>query len=104
MPLPKNWKPKATAGVAPPPPEPDGEPDPYWETTDGTTVRLYLGHVTDVLARLPEKSVHMCVTSPPYWGLRRYLFEGASILKPGMTEEERKYVLSELAKLGVNPE
>ena len=21
---------------------------------------------------LPDKSVHMCVTSPPYWGLRDY--------------------------------
>lgn len=45
---------------------------PYWKTTDGNTVRLYLGHVTDVLARLPEKSVHCVVTSPPYWGLRDY--------------------------------
>ncbi|SRR6266540_3542686 len=25
-----------------------------------------------VLATLPERSVHVCVTSPPYWGLRDY--------------------------------
>lgn len=45
---------------------------PFWTTTDGRHVRLYHGNVTDVLARLPEKSVHCCVTSPPYWGLRDY--------------------------------
>lgn len=44
----------------------------YWQTTDGETVRLYLGNVTDVLARMPEKSVQCVVTSPPYWGLRDY--------------------------------
>lgn len=46
--------------------------EPYWQTSDKETVRLYLGHVTDVLDQLPEQSVHMCVTSPPYWGLRDY--------------------------------
>ena len=25
------------------------------------------GDNVEVLATLPEKSVHMCVTSPPYW-------------------------------------
>lgn len=45
---------------------------PFWTTADGKSVKLYLGNVIDVLKRLPEKSVHMCVTSPPYWGLRDY--------------------------------
>lgn len=35
-------------------------------------VNLYHGHVMDVLAGLPAESIHCCVTSPPYWGLRRY--------------------------------
>jgi len=46
--------------------------DPYWQTKDSSTVRLYQGHVIDVLSRLPAESIHMCVTSPPYWGLRDY--------------------------------
>ena len=46
---------------------------PFWQTSDGRHVRLYQGNVTDVLAKLPPKSVHCCVTSPPYWGLRSYL-------------------------------
>lgn len=45
---------------------------PYWTTSDDKTVKLYHGHVIDVLKRLPAQSVHCCVTSPPYWGLRDY--------------------------------
>lgn len=37
---------------------------------------LRVGDCRDVLARLPEKSVRTCVTSPPYWGLRDYGVEG----------------------------
>jgi len=33
---------------------------------------LYHGHVLNVLAGLPERSIQCCVTSPPYWGLRDY--------------------------------
>jgi DNA modification methylase len=46
--------------------------EPYWSTSDGKTVRLYHGHVVDVLKKLHAKSVHCCVTSSPYWGLRDY--------------------------------
>lgn len=36
------------------------------------TARLLHGHVLDLLAKMPEGSVHCCVTSPPYFGLRDY--------------------------------
>lgn len=45
------------------------ETTPYW-TCPGAT--LYLGDVRARLRDLPSKSVHCCVTSPPYWGLRDY--------------------------------
>jgi DNA modification methylase len=35
-------------------------------------VRLINGNCLDVLATLPDASVHCVVTSPPYWGLRDY--------------------------------
>src|SRR3990167_5821833 len=35
-------------------------------------VTLYVGDALAVLAELPDESVHCCVTSPPYWGLRDY--------------------------------
>lgn len=63
---------------------------PFWQTTNKTTCRLYHGHVTKVLARLPRKSVHCVVTSPPYWGLRDYgtgMWEGGS---PACDHVERK--------------
>jgi len=37
------------------------------------TVRLLTGDCRSVLRSLPDQSVHCCVTSPPYWGLRSYL-------------------------------
>lgn len=42
---------------------------PFFSTDLGS---LYHGHCLDVLKRLPDESVHCCVTSPPYWGLRDY--------------------------------
>jgi len=38
--------------------------------------------VCDGLARLADESVHCCVTSPPYWGLRDYGVEGQIGLEP----------------------
>jgi DNA modification methylase len=35
-------------------------------------VTLYHGDNLDVLRTLPDKSVHMCATSPPFYGLRDY--------------------------------
>lgn len=38
--------------------------------------RVLLGDCLDTLKTLPEQSVHTCVTSPPYFGLRDYGVEG----------------------------
>ena len=34
--------------------------------------RLITADVLDGLAMLPDGSAQVCVTSPPYWGLRDY--------------------------------
>lgn len=39
---------------------------------DITASAHYTGDCRDLLARLPERCVQTCVTSPPYWGLRDY--------------------------------
>lgn len=39
-------------------------------------LEVYCGDAIDVLSKLPDESVQMCVTSPPYWGLRDYGVEG----------------------------
>jgi len=36
------------------------------------TVQIITGDCREVLRTLPDKSVHCCVTSPPYFGLRDY--------------------------------
>ena len=40
------------------------------------TVQILRGDCRAVLKTLPADSVHCCVTSPPYWGLRSYLPAG----------------------------
>jgi DNA modification methylase len=41
----------------------------YWEQGGN---KIYHGHVLNELRSMEAKSVHCCVTSPPYWGLRNY--------------------------------
>lgn len=35
-------------------------------------VQIVSGDVRDKLSSLPDETVHCCVTSPPYWGMRDY--------------------------------
>lgn len=37
-----------------------------------TPFQILQGNALDVLRTLPSESVHCCITSPPYWGLRDY--------------------------------
>jgi len=48
-------------------------------------VRILNGDVLDHLRGLPDDSVHCCVTSPPYWGLRDYSRCGCGV---GRTRDE----------------
>lgn len=43
--------------------------EPFLQDAD---VTLYCGDVLDVLRKLPDESVHMACTSPPFYGLRDY--------------------------------
>ena len=48
----------------------------------------YTGDALEVLLELPDASVHCCVTSPPYWGLRDYGVNG----QVGMESSPQEYV------------
>ena len=50
------------------------------------SVRILTGDVRDMLATLPDGSVHCVVTSPPYWGLRDYGVAGQIGMEPTMGE------------------
>lgn len=65
--------------------------------------RILQGDVIERLRELPSESVHCCVTSPPYWGLRQYLFDGAVVLRRDLSHEEQQRVEAELNRAGVKP-
>jgi DNA modification methylase len=46
------------------------------------SVRILQGDCRELLATLPDESVHCVVTSPPYWGLRDYGVTGQLGLEP----------------------
>lgn len=39
-------------------------------------VQIVSGDVRDKLGSMPDETVHCCVTSPPYWGMRDYGYRG----------------------------
>lgn len=41
-----------------------------------SSVDLYIGDCVHAMRTLPDRSVHTCVTSPPYFGLRDYNVDG----------------------------
>lgn len=56
------------------------------------TVRILRGDVLAMLATIPDESVHCCVTSPPYYGLRDYGVAGQLGLEPTLAEYIEKMV------------
>ena len=56
------------------------------------TVRILRGDCIELLRTLPEASVHCCVTSPPYFGLRDYGVDGQIGLEPTPDEIVAKLV------------
>jgi DNA modification methylase len=48
-------------------------PPPWWESDNRETrVALHHGHAADILRRLPARSVHAIITSPPYYRQRDF--------------------------------
>lgn len=52
------------------------------------TVTIHTGDCRDVMRTLPEKSVHTCISSPPYFGLRDYGADG----QYGLEDSPSEYV------------
>ena len=50
---------------------------------------IYNGDALEILKKMPSESVDMCITSPPYWGLRDYGVEG----QLGNEETYKEYLL-----------
>jgi len=56
-------------------------------------VTIYCGDCRDILPTLADGSVHCCVTSPPYWGLRDYGCDG----QIGLERTPEEYVAALVA-------
>lgn len=66
-----------------------------------TTYRLLLGDCIEQMRTLPDASVHTCVTSPPYFGLRSY-DEASLRIDPSLPEEKRAWIEAELLRRGIH--
>lgn len=65
--------------------------------------KILQGDVLEQLALIPDESVHCVITSPPYWGLRRYFSFDPVVIREDLTDLEKIYLSSELTKDGVSP-
>ena len=65
--------------------------------------RIIEGDCIEGMRRLEGQSVHCVVTSPPYFGLRQYLFDNAVVVDPSLPDEQRQSIETELAKRGILP-
>lgn len=65
------------------------------------TVQILKGDCREVLRSLPADSVHCCVTSPPYFGLRSY-DETSLRIDPGLPDDKRAWLMAELERRGVH--
>jgi DNA modification methylase len=54
---------------------------------------IHVGDCLESLRKLPSESVHCCVTSPPYWGLRDYGHDG----QIGLEKSPEEYVAKMVA-------
>ena len=66
--------------------------------------RIEIGDCRTIMRRWADEGVQVqaCVTSPPYFGLRSYMPDAVR-LRDDLSEEERKAIEEELARLGVKP-
>lgn len=65
-------------------------------------VSILIGDALTHLRSLPDASVHCCVTSPPYYGLRSYMPDGVQI-KRELSDSQKQEIINELRQLGIKP-
>ncbi len=55
--------------------------------------QIVIGDCVEVMRDIPDNTVHMCVTSPPYWGKRDYQSDGDSIPgQLGLEDTPEEYI------------
>jgi DNA modification methylase len=61
-------------------------------------MKVLNGDCIQMLKTLPSKSVHCCITSPPYYGLRSYCPD-----RMVLRDDAPLWVIEELKKRGILP-
>lgn len=63
--------------------------------------KIIPGDCREILTRMKSDSVHCCVTSPPYWGLRDYEIQNQLGLEQSPTEyvEQMRSVFSQVRRV-----
>ncbi len=67
----------------------------YINLPTNTIPNVLIGDVLDCLRKIPDKSINVIVTSPPYWNLRDYEVEE----QIGIEENPQEYI-NKLVKVG----
>ena len=71
-----------------------------FESLHNGNAKLGVGDCLELLREIPAGSVHCCVTSPPYWGLRQYMPDGV-VIDPRLSKEKREWLVKELERRGI---
>ena len=65
--------------------------------------RIIEGDCIEGMRRLEGQSVNCVVTSPPYFGLRQYLFDKAVVVDVSLPHEQRQAIEAEMQRRGILP-
>lgn len=65
--------------------------------------KIFTGDTLATLKTFPDECVDCIVTSPPYYGLRQYLFDGAVIPRYNLSNEQKEWLEKDLRGRGILP-
>jgi DNA modification methylase len=65
--------------------------------------KVHCGDCLEILKKLPDKSVDMVLTSPPYDNLRDYFLDKFVIWRYTVSYEDKQKIIKELQERGIKP-
>lgn len=65
--------------------------------------KVICGDCLEVMKDIPDKSIDMVLTSPPYDNLRDYLLDKFVVWRYTVSYEDKQRIIKELQEIGVNP-
>jgi hypothetical protein len=78
-------------------------PIPYSDLLGAFRDRIICGDNCEVMRQMPEATIDLVLTSPPYDDLRTYLFANAVVWRDTVTDEEKQSIIAELKAARIRP-